>query len=125
MIKRIVPILLIFSFALIAMFGALIPAMDHMGHETGCPFVPGSVGQCTALLEHAVHWRSLFAATLGQALILLSAALMVFFSVHVRFMRDPAYERYRLGKRVPKRPPLMQGLFSQGILHRKEPSFGR
>jgi hypothetical protein len=119
-IKALAPILLS-AFVLMAVFGLYMPTLDHMGHETGCPFAPGSTGQCVALLEHAEHWQSSFVAVFAQLLIVLSVGFAFVVFWFLPNIRDPEYERYRLRVRIPIRPPLMQELFSQGILHRKEP----
>lgn len=120
--KRILTTLLLLAFITLAVFGLYLAPMGHMGHDMPCPFAPGGTAICSMPLAHLEHWQSSLLAVLFEVFVLLSIA---FIFLAIRFDpgvgNDPQFERYRLRQRVPIRPPLLQELFSQGILHRKEP----
>ncbi len=112
--RKLLPYLLLLGFVSVALFGVTLTA--PMQHEMSCPFAAG----CVTMTEHLSHWQSAFAAVLAELLILASVVCVVFSRVALSIdTRD--YTRYRLARLVPVRPPLLQELFSQGILHRKEP----
>lgn len=119
-IKRLAPIL-VFAFVLTAVFGLYLPSMEHVGHE-GCPFAaPVSAAVCAAPLAHLGHWQSSFTAVLSELFVLAAAVffLVAWFGFTAR--QDAQFVRYRLRKRMPRRPTLFQELFARGILNRKEP----
>jgi hypothetical protein len=112
--RRLFPYFFVTAFILVALFGVSLTA--PMSHDMSCPFANG----CVTAKEHLDHWQSAFAAVLAELLVL-AAVVFVFFSSVAIVPDTLQYRRYRLTSRIPIRPPLMQGLFSQGILHRKEP----
>lgn len=118
-IKVLAPIAL-FAFVLTAVFGLYLPTMAHMGHE-GCPFAPASTAVCVATLAHLEHWQSSFAAVLLKLLVLAAVVLILIARVDFIVQQEVQFVRYRLRVGVPKRPTLLQELFAQGILNRKEP----
>lgn len=103
--------------ALVFVMGSLYMPPMHDGYAT-C-LAPGSTALCATPLSHREHWESTFSAVL---LGLLAYALL-FFVVVTRIVVPPerrqSYARVR--KRTPDRPLLLQELFSNGILNRKEP----
>ena len=111
--------LLLTAFIVAAVFGLYLPMTGHVGHEAGCPFAPGGIALCAALLAHVEHWQAAFTAVLVELLVLF-ALVFVFFTRYNLF--DPDVGKFptsRLLQRVPVRPPLLQELFSQGILNPK------
>lgn len=112
--RKLLPYFLLTGFVLVMLFGVSLTA--PMPHQMTCPFAAG----CMTMTEHLAHWQSAFAAVLAELLVLASV-LLVFFS-NVALDSDTLhYSRYKYARRVPLRPPLLQELFSRGILHRKEP----
>ncbi len=108
------------SFIALAGFGLLMPTMGHDGHEMGCPFAPGGAAICAAPLVHLKHWQSAFTTILTEVSVLVSA--LVFLGLPFVIPKfEPQYERYRLYRRAPVRPPLLQELFARGILNPKAP----
>ena len=114
------------SKGLIASLGLIVLTMTLLGAplmltyhsvDTGCPFRAEMALCSTSVLEHWNHWQSAFVRILVATLLLIGAALIS--TPHL----PPSRNRHiRLRPRVP-RPTLYQELFSQGILHRKEPAF--
>ncbi len=111
---------LLIAFPLMAVFGFYMPTTMPGGHEAGCPFVSVAATPCVALLEHVEHWQLAFTAVLGKLVLLILLVFVFLTFLGLRTIQDPQYERYRLRAHISLRPPLMQELFSQGILHRKE-----
>ncbi len=108
------------AFIVAAVFGLYTVILSSMEHDTGCPFSVGA-SACMAPLEHLAHWQSSFAAIAAE-LVALFAIILI--GVCRLGLLDPGIRQYRLFKqheRIPKRPTLLQELFSSGILHRKEP----
>lgn len=106
-------ITLVFS----AVFGLYLMPMGHMG-GMDCPFAPGSFSMCATPLAHLEHWQTALMATLIQlVLLVLALVVLAFFRAEPDANKDPRYERYRLRRNIPVRPPLFQELFSQGILN--------
>ena len=114
-------VLILIVFCVAGVFGLYLPTMSHAGHEAGCIFAPGGIAICAAGLTHMEHWQSAFAAAIVELLILFTLVI-VFFRSYDLF--DPDVGRFastlRL-RRVPIRPPILQELYSAGILNRKEP----
>ncbi len=107
------------AFIVAAVFGLYIVILAPMEHA-GCPF-SASASACIAPLEHLTHWQSSFAAIAAELVALFALALAVLSSVNLLDASTKQYGVYRQRERIPKRPTLLQELFSQGILHRKEP----
>lgn len=117
---RWLPIVLLVSFIAVAAFGLYMPMA---GHGALCPF-SGGTSMCSSPIAHIGHWQEVVVVTLVQVLLLAAAAAFVFAVRHDLF--DPDVGRLvmlRARSRVSSRPTLMQELFSDGILNRKEPSF--
>ena len=119
--KKILATFLLVAFITLAVFGLYLVPMGHMGHDMPCPFAAGGTALCSMTLVHIEHWQSSFLGVLLEILVLAAIALMFVVRFAPDTGKDPQFERYRLRQRIPMRPPLLQELFSQGILHRKEP----
>ena len=114
-----IPILIAFCVA--AVFGLYLPTTGHAGHEEGCIFAPGGTAICAAPLAHLEHWQSAFAAVLVELLLFFTLSL-IFFTRYDLFDPDVGrHATYRPPKFAPIRPSLLQELYSDGILNRKEP----
>ena len=112
--------LILAAFILAALFGIYgMVSFAHAEHGS-CPFSPGQHSACATPLEHLGHWQAVFTATFAEVLVLF--ALLVCFVVSTTVVPNAqrhtpwSYRQYK-----PPRPTLLQELFSQGILHRKEP----
>lgn len=112
--------LILTIFVLAALFGIYgMVSLSHVEHG-GCPSSHGQHSLCTTPLEHLGHWQSVFTAVCAEILILL--AFVAIFSTSASAVVDaPGLARLKYHSSRPLRPPLLQELFSQGILHRKEP----
>ncbi|KND51884.1 MAG: hypothetical protein ABA06_01325 [Parcubacteria bacterium C7867-001] len=91
--------------------------MDHsMG---GCPFMQGEASLCSmSILDHLTNWQQTFAITLVEVLTFAIPVLAVawLWLTVLKPERPPGYRR-----RFYPAPPLLQELFSSGILHPKAP----
>ncbi len=116
---KIYTLVIVVAFGVAAIFGLYVPLVDHQGHGMGCPFVSG-VALCSVLLEHIGHWQMAFMGVLIEMLIL--SILVAAFFIRLN-LGDPYAKRYALYRalHVPMWPVLFQELFSNGVLHRKEP----
>lgn len=103
-----------------AVFGLYMAALVPMQHETGCLFASGETAVCAATLEHITHWQSAFTAVLAELLVLCAVVLIYFRRFDFFGPDGRRHARFRF-QELPLRPTLFQELFSQGILHRKEP----
>jgi len=108
------------AFIVAAVFGLYTIIFSSMEHETGCPFSVGA-SACMAPLEHLSHWQSSFAAIAAELVALFALVLIVVGSLGLLSADVRQYRLFKQRERIPKRPTLLQELFSQGILHRKEP----
>lgn len=116
-----IAVLLLTAFIVAAVFGLYLPMMGHAGHDVGCAFSPPGTALCSAPVAHLEHWQAAFTAVLGVILVLLSVLVLVFFRRHDLFDPDVGvYETHVVLDRAGARPPLLQELFSNGILNRKE-----
>ena len=70
-----------------------------------------------AALEHLSLWQGMFASTLSVLVLLLGVSLVMF---RIGLIPVPERVRYRAYRNTPRRPSLLQELFSSGILNRKE-----
>lgn len=113
--------LVLVAFIVLAGFGLFMPTMNHDGHDMGCPFAPGGTAICAAPLAHLKHWQSAFVTILAKVLVLVAAALVLWKSPLAIPNISSQYQRYRLRAAIPLRPPLLQELFSTGILNPKAP----
>lgn len=112
--------LIFFAYILAALFGIYgMVSLGHSGHS-GCPASGAEHALCVSPLEHLGHWQAVFMAIFADLLVLLSlaAALWVSIGPAVKVLQPSTW---RLSRHEPPRPTLLQELFSQGILHRKEP----
>lgn len=111
----IAPVLLgVFFF--VAVFG-LPMLLSHSEHHVGCPLQGAQTVMCeSTIFEHFSIWQTMFASFITLFVFVCVAFVFGFvptpFVVHTRSKRLT----------VPERPPLMQELYSRGILNRKEPS---
>ncbi len=112
--------LVLTAFVLAALFGIYgMVSFTHAEHGS-CPFSPAQHSLCTTPLEHLAHWQVVFTAVFTEILVLF-ALIVVFFSNGVLSPDSPRQTWWRDRRNVHLRPTLLQELFSQGILHRKEP----
>lgn len=111
--------LVIASFVLAGVFGLGLMALEPAQHELGCPYSAGHTAMCDAGFSHISHWQAMFLAVLAELMVLF-AALACFFAFKVP-PKDASHLLAYRWQRAPLRPTLLQELFSQGILHRKEP----
>ena len=107
--------LILTAFVLAALFGVYGMFSFSHGEHGGCPFSPVQHALCATPLEHLGHWQAVFAEI---ALFALVAIFCTGTTLIADGLRGTLW-RYR--KRRPLRPTLLQELFSEGILNRKEP----
>jgi len=107
------------AFIIAAVFGLYLTIVSPMGHA-GCPFSVGA-SACMAPLEHLTHWQSSFVAIAAELVLIFTLVLVVVGSFGLLSADVWQYRLFKQRERIPKRPTLLQELFSQGILHRKEP----
>lgn len=112
--------LILTAFIVAAVFGLYLVILAPAEHHSGCPF-SAAAEACVSQLEHLTHWQSSFAAIAAELVVLFALALAILGSTGLPDLGLRQYRAYRLRERVPRRPTLLQELFSQGILHRKEP----
>lgn len=108
------------AFVLAALFGVYgMLSFSHSEHG-GCPVSAPQHFLCASPLEHLGHWQAVFTAVFAELITLFTLAVAFFIgTATISTLKQAALWRYR--ERVPLRPTLLQELFSQGILHRKEP----
>lgn len=106
-------------FLSVTLFGLLV-LLSHADHHSGCPLAAQAVLCESTIIEHFSIWQSMLASVVAALVLLLGFSLFV--TVH-GLVPLPAHERLRirLVACVSRRPTLLQELFSQGILNRKEP----
>ncbi len=117
--SKYVGICVLAAFILMAVFGLYLP--QHVGHDMGCPFASGESTVCASPFTHMQHWQSSFTSILVELLTLVAVVLVFFARPDPHRDNGLQHQRFRLQKRIPERPTLLQELFSQGILNRKEP----
>ena len=112
--------LVLTAFIFAALFGIYgMVSFSHSGHG-GCPFSPVQHSLCVTPLEHLGHWQTVFTAVFAEIVVLF--ALVALFFTYTALTADTLRSTpWRHQEKVPLRPTLLQELFSQGILHRKEP----
>jgi hypothetical protein len=108
------------AFVLAALFGVYGMVSFAHGEHGGCPASPIEHTLCASPLEHLSHWQTVFTAVFVQilALFALAATFLGFVTQTLDIRRQYAWRSYT---RTPLRPTMLQELFSQGILNRKEP----
>jgi len=111
--------IILVAFIVAAVFGLYLTIVSPMGHA-GCPFSVGA-SACVAPLEHLTHWQSSFTAIATELVVLFALALVVVASLGLLGTDIRLYRLFKQRERIPRRPTLLQELFSRGILHRKEP----
>jgi len=112
--------LVLTAFIVAALFGVYgMISLSHAEHGS-CPLLSNQHSLCATPLEHLGHWQIVFTAVLAElaALFALGAIFGIGISLSPEAYRRTAW-RYR--SHAPRRPTILQELFSQGILHRKEP----
>lgn len=111
--------LVLAAFTVAALFG--IYGMISFSHaEYGnCPLSPIQHSLCATPLEHLDHWQVVFTAIFAELLVLLSLAAA--FTIGAAITPELRTSSQQVKLYAPPRPTLLQELFSQGILHRKEP----
>lgn len=110
------------AFILAAVFGLYaMTAMPMHAHGGDCLFVTTMPQVCGAVLMHIEHWERTVLALLVEVLLLIALACTLLLKRHLKQNELRGYAYVRLREHVPIRPTLLQELFSQGILHRKEP----
>jgi len=112
-------VLVVAVFVAGAAFGLFVPIGGHAEHDAGCMVAFGEVVVCAASLAYFSDWRAIFASALVVVSMLLPGVAIFCRAVPVAPLIVPW--RYRQNEARPVRPTDMQELFSDGILHRKEP----
>jgi hypothetical protein len=112
--------LILTAFLFAALFGIYgMISFSQSGHGS-CPFSPDQHPLCVTPLEHLDHWQAVFTAVFVETIVLF--ALVALFFTHTALTADTLRSTpWSYREKVPLRPTLLQELFSQGILHRKEP----
>ncbi len=114
--------LLLVVVIIVALLGMPLLLASPVHHEIGCPFVSGETAFCaTNFLEHITHWQTAFAVVLGEILVIAALVLAASHQWRLAALPERGFARIRVRRRTPERPTLLQELFSQGILNRKEP----
>lgn len=112
--------LLVAIFTAVTLFGLPLTAA-HMGHETGCPLMPGEEVLCeAAIFLHLNHWQMAFAAFITEMLLLLALAIL-YVRPELFKLPDRSYRGAPTERRGLKRPTTLEELFSRGILNPKAP----
>ena len=111
--------LILVAFVLVALFGLSIFA-SSMHDDMGCPFTPGATVLCDAVLAHLSHWQNALTFVVTE-LALFGAILLVRLGKFTLFDARHVRARTNLKQALPRRPTLLQELFSGGILHPKKP----
>lgn len=119
-VSKLTIFLTLLVFGAVGVFGLYLTSAMPSHHDAGCSIIPETVAICdNSLLTHLGHWQSLFTVTLASFFTLLAIVVLAFV---VPFkLPDKQHERLRTRPCVVDRPPLLQELFSQGILHPKAP----
>lgn len=105
-----------------AVFGLPLMLSSPMHHEMGCPFTPAQAAICaTSVLEHVKHWQVAFASIFINLLVIASLAFVAArqWNFAHEALQNSAWAKVR--DHVPDRPTLLQELYADGILNRKEP----
>lgn len=106
---------------IVVVLGMPFMLANPMHHEMGCPFMSGQTAMCTAsVLEHMRHWQTAFATILAELLLIATFALVAMYQWPIAGLPERSFARMRTRIRIPERPTLLQELFSNGILNRKE-----
>ena len=114
------PLLLVIVLV-VAVLGMPLLLASPTHHEIGCPFLSGQAALCASnVLEHVRHWQTAFAAIFAEMLSIAALTLLVALQWGGGALPERSFARIRMRARVPARPTLLQELFSQGILNRKE-----
>ena len=111
---------IVLSLIALAGVGLLVPLSDHEGHAMQCPFAMGEMVVCAAPIAHLKHWQDALIAIFVECLVLIGAALAILGLRALIARPDPHHQRLKHRALRPIRPPLLQELYSQGILNRKE-----
>ncbi len=112
--------LLLAIVVIVAVLGMPVLLASPMHQEIGCPFMSGQTAICTStVLEHLRHWQTAFATILAELLLIAALALAVMRQWRLS-LPEKRCERIRPRSRTPDRPTLLQELFSQGLLNRRE-----
>ncbi|HEY4488430.1 MAG TPA: hypothetical protein VJB97_02845 [Candidatus Paceibacterota bacterium] len=115
MTLRIFIIPLVVALVLIAALG--VPLVFG-SHDAGCPLMPGQDVMCAlGTLEYLRHWQVAFSAVLVALFV---AALISHFSGSTYSLQRPRAFRLEYRRQRPRRPTLLQELYADGILNRKE-----
>lgn len=119
MSKKAILIGFLFTFAAMAVFGAVISMTtgDHM-MMPNCPFKTGQLAMCPMdALTHLAGWQQIFAATVPFALF-----LGVFLTIRLRTPETQSSPPARLKRSTASHtivPLALVAAFSHGILHPK------
>ncbi len=119
MTYRISATIIIVIFISLAVFGLYFPG--HVGHGMDCPFSIGETAVCASIFSHMHHWESAFSVVLSQVLVFIGITILLFRLLSDWITLNYQVERYRQKHFSAPRPPLLQELFSAGILNRKAP----
>jgi uncharacterized membrane protein len=117
MSQRLVTAIVLLVFIVVGLFG-LRSLLSHSDHHSNCPLQGATTVLCeSTTIEHIGIWQAMFVAVL--------IVLVVSVGVHLFFKRldvPSSTERVRLRNTdfYNPRPTLLQELFSDGILNRKE-----
>lgn len=113
------------AYMLIAIFGMSMYIMpsehgDMMGG--GCPLMRDVGSLCqTGMLDHIVHWNTLFATTIGVLVVYAAVIALAYAPIRAVAVSSP-HERYRRYAKEHPHVRLFQpliGLYSDGIIQPK------
>ena len=118
MATRFIALATVVIFVFVALFGLSL-LLSHSGHHAGCPLMAAEEVMCeSTIFEHVSIWQALFVSIVNT---LLTLILTVFVSWKIETPKlEFEHVRLRCISRAP-RPTLLQELYAQGILNRKEP----
>lgn len=96
----------------------------HAAHSEGCMYSVGEMALCSAPLASIEKWQELV-TSIPAALLIIVASAAILLSALSSADHDPGrlrYAAYRNAYRLPFVTLLLQELYADGILNRKEPS---
>ena len=123
MTRTTISYLILAAFILSVAFGLYLN-FSHAAHSEGCMYSVGEVALCSAPLAYIQKWQELV-TSIPVALLIIVASAAVLLRGLTRDDHDPGrlrYAAYRNAYRLPLVTLLLQELYSDGILNRKEPS---
>lgn len=118
---RAVTIPILFVFLLVSVSGLFLTA-GHMGHESGCPLMPGeTMALCNlAPLEHIGHWQSAFSSLPAELLILVLVGVLFLLDFFDFFEPPNLYDK-RYSRRISHDILPIHLAFTRNVLHPRAP----